>query len=374
MTRCVHAVLVLALASSACARERVFESFEPVSMTPRAKLDSWSAAWCGECHKAIYEEWQRSAMGRASTNEVFLAEWAAPANGRSELCFKCHAPLQRQQPRILTGLQGTAPPVAEGHRNPGFDANLHREGVTCVACHIQEGQLVGPEGKGAPATAPTGDMHGFGKSPLIGSSELCGECHQFDGHPFARLRRPLADVVGEWERWRDGGGGDESCVDCHMPPIERPNAEGAEIRHGRQHTFRGPDDLSLLREGVNMTVAARETLDVTLDNQAGHGFPTGEPARAVELRIDFIDDAGARLVREQRWLERIIELPRVRERSDSTLEPLESRRFAFEIPPGAATADVRLSYHRTKNLPEVEQALQLGDLKIEHRTVELAEH
>jgi len=331
---------------------RVFEAFEPVAVERRSDLPSHSAQWCGECHPDIYAEWSTSRMGRATTNAVFLADWNAPENARSEVCFKCHAPLDVQQPRRLTGLADAVPPIAEGERNPDFDPVLHREGVTCVVCHVQEGTIVGPAGHGAPASPPVADVHGFAKSTWLGAAEQCGECHQFDGVPFTQVDRPVADVVGEWQRWR-AGGGTESCIECHMPEIERPAALDAPSRIGRRHTFVAGDDPEFVAEGIELRVSRGDGLEIELVNRAGHHFPTGEPARAVEMVATFVDEEGKTVAEHRAWLERILELPRVRERSDTTLRPHERRAYGFEVPTAAAQAEVVLRYHRAKNLPHV---------------------
>jgi hypothetical protein len=343
-------------------RGRVFAAFDPVAMVADADIESHSARWCGECHAEIYDEWKGSRMASATTNDVFVADWNHAENARSEVCFKCHAPLERQQPHRVDGLSDAVPPLTTGAVNPSFDLELQREGVTCVVCHIQEGSLAGPAGRGAPASPATDDVHAFSKSAFVGAADQCAQCHQFEGVPFTRIQRPVADIVEEWRRWGAATGETDTCIDCHMPPVERASAEGSPVREGRRHTFIGGGDAELLRDGLDLEVVSTHPLTIALINRAGHRYPTGEPARAVELRVDALM-SGATLSTQSRWLERVIELPRIRERSDSTLAPAERREFRFDVG-GADAVVVSVLYHRAKNLPEVQAHLQLPPMKI----------
>lgn len=351
-------------------RARVFRAMEPYAIEVDAELESLSAAWCGECHTAIYDEWSRSSMGRARTNAVFVADWEH--NGRSELCFKCHAPLLQQQPRRITALEKVEPPLVRGSVNPDYDPVLHDEGVTCVVCHVEDGVIVGPPSTGAKASPKTEAHHAFAKSDRLGSPDQCGTCHQLEEPPFTHMKRPVADVVGEWRRWTQLTGRTDGCPDCHMPQVERSSAKDSPIRNGRHHTFRGGQDAELLREGIEVQLTGdTDQLQVVLENRSGHNFPTGEPARAVEVAVELTTASGERLAGRSYWLERRVELPQLRERQDTSLTPAEIRTYRVDVPEGASQAHVRLRYHRLRNLPHVQRELQMAPTEFLESRIDL---
>lgn len=283
------------------------------AMGPPDGVDSLSAARCGACHVAIHEEWSRSAMGRAMQDPVFLADHRA--QGEPFVCLNCHAPLENQQPLLVDGLWSVAPLIPRGRPNPDFDADLQREGVTCVVCHLRDGALVGPHDT---PSAP----HPTRQDGSFGGVDRCARCHQVRRTPLSNLDRPLPDTVAEWRAWTATTGRTETCVDCHMPPVTRPLVAGLPERPGRRHTWPGGWDDTLVREGLGVEVVDRSPgrVVLALENRAGHRFPTAEPLRAVSVRA--VQDG--RIVAEAR-IERRVPLPRLRDEGDTTLAPGETR-------------------------------------------------
>jgi hypothetical protein len=272
-----------------------------------AGLTSLSAESCRPCHPTQYEGWSGSAMGRAMTDPVFLADFHAQDD--LSLCLFCHAPLLEQQPTLVTGLASLKPLRAREQPNPRFDPALQREGVTCVACHLVDGVLVGPDGDPAP--------HPTRRDPRFREAERCVRCHQVPEPPLSNLDRPLADTHGEWEAWKAQTGRTETCTDCHMP--------------ARAHGWPGAFDAQLLQSGLGVTVTADEhRVQVTLENRAGHRFPSADPARALVVR------AG----REEAVLARRVPLPRLRDEGDNTLLPAEVRTIELPRDPDAREVQV----------------------------------
>lgn len=273
----------------------------PEAIVPEG-LPSPSAQTCRACHPRQFADWSASRMGQAMTDPIFLADWEH--QDRVFVCLSCHAPLPSQQPIRVDGLAWIRPLIPTGEPNPSFDPALQAEGVTCVVCHLIEGQLVGPDGD--PAPHPTrGD-------PDFRQAQRCEPCHQVPIPPLARgLHRPLADTVGEWRRWRQDPTHTETCTDCHMPD--------------RRHTFPGAFDPGLLRAGLDLSVERDgEQIRVTLINRAGHGFPSAEPARALVIRHG---DAEVVLARR-------VPLPRLIDEGDTSLAPGERRTVVLPLSEG----------------------------------------
>lgn len=328
--------------ASGCVRAWVYEQLPaPIlpDLSPPQGVGSLSADVCGACHVEIAAEWRGSRMAQAGTNAAFVADHAK--EGGLFACLYCHTPLVEQRAEQVTGLVSLTPIVGKATPNPRYDQALADEGVTCVACHLREGALVGPH---ADVTPP----HPFRVDPGWSSPALCETCHQIPEPPLSRLDRDIADTHREWERWQAQTGDTRTCVDCHMPRVERPLMVGYPSRPGRRHDFAGAWDDALVRSAVQVQLRrVGTTLEVVLQNQAGHAVPSGEPARAVEVSVRGADGS-----RQLVWLERKVE--EFREQSDNTLTPAEARTLRFEVPEGPA--QVQVHFHRLKNLPHAEQA------------------
>jgi hypothetical protein len=89
---------------------------------------------CSNCHKDIYDVWQKGLHGKALNDPIFAYEWNA--EGNPDACLICHA----------TGYDPTT-----GQAIPG---------IGCSVCHNP-----------IPANHPTDPM------PVNNSSDLCGKCH-----------------------------------------------------------------------------------------------------------------------------------------------------------------------------------------------------
>ena len=220
-----------------------------------------------------------------------------------ELCRECHLPLAVQRPDV---------PQGPSHRrvsNPTFDATLSLEGVTCVACHVRDGQVLGPR-RIAAEDAP----HPVTRHDAFRGVGACAACHQLT-LPDAE-DGPFIDTVGEWSRSAWGQAG-VPCQDCHMQ-----RRSGA-IAGSRYAAYSGHDLLSgqqALARAITLQVDVRaahlvrgEELRATatlMNTGAGHSVPTGLPDKALELRFEVLDAEGQILSGfepRSHWLRRVVE-------------------------------------------------------------------
>ncbi|HEY4358888.1 MAG TPA: tetratricopeptide repeat protein [Acidobacteriaceae bacterium] len=217
-----------------------------------------SAAYCGQCHKAIYREWRESAHANAfrtpwyqkNVNQM-IAEKGIPFTRH---CESCHNPIALFS-GVLTPANTTPRP---------FDD----EGVTCMTCHaIERAQAVRGLGSyvlGTPSALL--DEHG---NPIPGepaqadilahldrhkqavthvalrNPEMCGSCHK------ANLPQSLNDykwlrAFTTYDEWQQSGWSGQTpisffskpantCQSCHMP-----SATGVEpaAKDGVYHSHR----------------------------------------------------------------------------------------------------------------------------------------
>ena len=226
---------------------------------------------CVDCHPDAAATWEGSLHQRAWVEPAFQTSYAREP---LEFCRGCHAP--RADPAL-------EPP-----------AELAALGVDCVSCHVREGEIhTGPASADA-KPAP----HALTREPDFGET-ACADCHQFEfPRKTHRVRGTLMQkTMLEHERseWAE-----LTCADCHFPA----NDNG----RGRNHGLAISRDPELLRASLVAEVdwaPGGEGVRFALEpNGVGHSFPTGDLFRRLELRVEVLDEAGAVIATERRYLAR----------------------------------------------------------------------
>ena len=105
-------------------------------------LQSLKAEECGRCHEEIYQEWKSSIHAQAFHDPFFQAYWKKDKN--IWVCLNCHTPLENQQPTLVKDIPRGRVEKAFEIPNYRFDAEYQQEGVTCAACHVRDGMILGP--------------------------------------------------------------------------------------------------------------------------------------------------------------------------------------------------------------------------------------
>ncbi len=311
---------------------------------------SLSAEACGVCHREIYDEWKTSIHAQAFDDPLFRAYWRKDKH--IWVCLNCHTPLQNQQPEVITDLQGGRINRPVSHPNTDFDPSLQREGITCAACHVRDGVILGPFGD---SVAP----HPTRYDPRFRSTEICYTCHAVPSDRFQFYNGGPCATFMEFEAGPYKAKG-YICQNCHMPEVERPIAEGGPVRKGRRHLWRGGHDPEQIARALTVSLAAdrpvlaggrRTTWTLTLTNSgAGHMLPTGDPDRYLLAEFEVVDAQGrvraSRRVTVSRW---ILWWPVIYEYTDTRIPPLQSRDLAFSyaVPnrDEGLTLHARVSYH-----------------------------
>lgn len=314
-------------------------------------LTSLKAESCGTCHTDIYNEWKTSIHSQAYKDPFFHAYWTKDKH--TWVCLNCHAPLENQQPTLIKDIPRDRVERAVQAPNPHYDQEYQQEGVTCAACHVRDGVILGPF-ENAKAPHPTK------YDPMFRTTQLCYRCHSVVGGPAQFYNGGPCGTYPEFEDgyWKKERG--FICQSCHMPEIERPVAIGGPARQGRQHLWRGGHDPAMVKRAIDVQVVAEpaeptpgDTVRVTLtlvNAGAGHKLPTGDPDR--HFTVEFaVEDQNGNVLEQQsdtmgRW---IMWQPAIIELYDNRLMPLASRDYTFEyeVPKDSAglTLLAKVRYH-----------------------------
>lgn len=269
-----------------------------------------AASDCAGCHERIYREWSASNHAFALNDLQYQAELHKPSSPQW-LCLNCHIPLQNQRRHILLGLQDGDVMRPLQKPNPGFDAELQKEAITCGICHIrsnQQGQslIVGPN------VSPEAPHPVKCDKKML--RHMCLRCHDPKGE---RVTPTLVCWFHTHREWSESTWQDKlDCVDCHMPQTKRRIAVGFDdlpSRKSHQHHwvgsgipkwYDGYDKLTdrgyhpggdIKRVDWKYDADSQSImLEIFLHNaRAGHWLPTGDPERAL-LFIVYLEGKGGK--------------------------------------------------------------------------------
>jgi hypothetical protein len=314
-------------------------------------LDSLRAESCGTCHREIYEEWKSSIHASAYRDPFFQAYWKKDRN--IWVCLNCHTPLENQQPTLIKDIPRGRVEKAVQEPNPRYDPEYQLEAVTCAACHVRDGVILGPFDD---SVAP----HPTRFDPSFRTTQVCYRCHNVVSGPAQFYRVGPCGTYAEYEGKYFMQERGYICQSCHMPEVDRPVADGGPIRRGRRHLWRGGHDPDMIKRAVAIQVKVdpsapkpgdRVRFTLTLINAgAGHKIPTGDPDR--HFTVEFLVEDGARQVLDRqvdtmgRW---ILWQPAIVEMYDNRLLPLAGRDYTYEyrVPAGSErlTVKTRVRYH-----------------------------
>ena len=345
----------------------VSEAFErPVPSTGMpVALASLSAKGCALCHREFYDEWATTIHSQAWTDPYFQVDWIF--DGKQQICKNCHIPLDRQQEQKVLGFHDEEKwqPILEP--NPEFDVQLQHEGVTCTACHLRNGKILGSYGIETAA-------HPVEK--LANPNEVCFKCHVAGGDRWdtffrvppcgtvAEIRStsgstkdaPVAALTGQGST--SSGEASINCVKCHMPLVERPLVVGGKVRIVHRHLWRGGHDPETVKQGLETVFReapdsspGKRSFTLTVTNTgAAHYLPTGSPDRQLTVFIRLLDRNGAVLREENHILKRtILWRPFIVDLWDTRLPRWQPKVFRFDVASGrdptATAVEAQVRYH-----------------------------
>lgn len=313
-----------------------------------------TAADCGACHAEIYAEWRASIHAHAWTDRQFQGELSKDPEV-SWLCLNCHTPAADQQAELAASTGQVRAPIRQ--KNPSFNAAWREEGLSCAACHVRDGAVLGPYGD---TVAP----HPVRRDDSLRSAALCLSCHQ----AVARYEDALVCTFNTGTEWAEAG--KDTCQSCHMPAVTRALVAGGPSREGRRHLWLGsgiPKDAiepgeesfyQLFEPGADVLLSLPDAATpgdpvmgvLALTNaRAGHMLPSGDPERYILATLEIYDGAGALLGRTiyrigQRWTW----WPVANKLADNRLKPGETRviPFSFPMPQSGARVSMKVENYR----------------------------
>jgi hypothetical protein len=275
---------------------------------------------CEPCHPNHVAEWRISPHAYAMKDPVFHAMvrvGQADTGGElGDFCVQCHSPLGTEAGETDVYYDEVARTFAQ--RTEGLSPAA-MSGVSCEVCHsithvestanadfvmthdgVRRGTIRDP------AHSPA---HESEYSRLHHEARICGTCHQVVndlGFAVERTHR-------EWVASRFNGS--QTCQQCHMEAYQGTAAVGGPPREVHRHTFVGvdvsllPEDEfpgydemrrlveDLLQRSASLSASFEpetRTLNLRIDNHAGHALPSGATMdREMWVELIVRDEAGA---------------------------------------------------------------------------------
>jgi hypothetical protein len=333
-----------------------FERPEDTSDIPQP-LVGLGARECAVCHQEFYDEWRTTIHSQAWTDPYFQTDWQF--DNSQHVCRNCHTPLDRQQPHVILGFRDKDKWDPIMAPNPDFDPDLQHEGVTCTACHLRDGKIVGVQGiQDAPHPV----------QQLNDPNEVCVRCHVVDGDRWDTFFRfPPCGTVAEIQSSPSTGKtgeltltdiGSLGCVQCHMPLVERPLVAGGQVRPARQHLWRGGHDPAMVKQGLEVLLeeAEKQSADerqfvLTITNVgAAHYLPTGTPDRHLTIDLRLLDSEGRVLKEQSHSIKRtVMWRPFIIDLWDTRLPRWQPRKYKLSVPADSkrkpAVVEAIVRYH-----------------------------
>ena len=230
-----------------------------------------TAAQCGACHQAHYAEWKASMHGLAMSDFLFL-QLSSEADNPEE-CIRCHAPVPIRDVDFDT-------PIAR--------SDLREDAVSCLTCHAMGDAVAAPH---AGVSGPCNPVHDPAQTD---ARKMCFGCHDQHNTGKEWLNGPYGPLAAE-PREKPL----TTCLDCHMPEVERPVVEGGPVRKGRRHTWFGGHSYEQLQKAAELDVeitaleGGGHRFRVWVTNKgAGHNIPTDARHRSFDTYVKIWDESG----------------------------------------------------------------------------------
>ncbi len=343
----------------------------------------YRASDCGQCHRQIYREWQRSTHAQALHDIQFQSELTKKDSPRW-LCLNCHIPVGNQREKLVTGLYNNDVLQPAFKKNPAFDYSFQQEGISCATCHIRnnargESIIIGTRGsKLAPHPV---------KKDGNALTNMCQRCHNPQGEAitpnlvcwFTTFEETTSAAAAGYQ-------GSTNCASCHMPQSRRRLSTlftHLPKRKNRKHHWVGSgipkwygSYKHLEKRGYRSALRFTQQppklkesnwqVDVTVKNQhAAHMVPTADPERFILLIARLKNRAGVILAERKNRIGQTWQWNPARKMADNRLRPAESRPLAFTLPnkQGATMIEV-MAYHvrlSSKNAQHIKAAQNVNE-------------
>ncbi len=292
-------------------------------------IKAYDSSSCKECHKKIYEDWEKSLHARPLIGPVgrTLATFQGFVKSRdTELakskevaptmkqflkpCVECHVP------QLMDASNEVAEELAKAIVDGNEDV-LKKLQITCVVCHNRNA-IIRKFRDGAPKadtiygpkyTGAHGDKvyKNAQKNEMMRDSVFCAQCHQ--GPNVQHYDEPMWCVSNydSHQQFYVPMGGTESCQDCHMHHEGGhnfpPNYQNKEQTSKRLAKW---IDLNVSTIGYKFKPTAKDLIPMIVINtevvsRIGHRFPDGCPSpNRVTLDVKVTSPDGKEIFKDQK--------------------------------------------------------------------------
>lgn len=242
-----------------------------------------NAKKCGQCHKAIYQQWHNSfhAQSTPAADKIVAAfyRYLQKKGVDTQKCDKCHMPLQA---------------IFRTEALTKQNMEVFNDGVSCIVCHSIEAvhapAKIGVEHyrlnfdnviKG-PIADPKDNLHPADYITLFKKVDICIGCHvgQTDDYFKTDQQQNLTP-----------------CQNCHMPARknQRLTKDSAPRNKVYQHIFLGGHNQELLEASAQLELNVAEEgqgyrLTVGIESTSRHPIPTGFPLRIMFLKVIALNE------------------------------------------------------------------------------------
>ena len=242
---------------------------------------------CKECHKDIYNEYQRSYHSKGYFNDILHRHIADKISRKKYDCAVCHMP-------VALNINS----LAEGKERPDSSSIRQKDAISCFLCHeiayvkkahrynhiILTKQVEGykPSLYGELKNPDENDKHSSINNPLF-KDNVCKGCHAH--------KRNKNDLL--IFKAMDDAQSSKECIKCHMPYIPGGNEnmnKRARTKH-RSHFFYGIHNDEMRKKSVDLKLNIKKKyhIIVTLKNKMSHPLII-QSAREMFLRVEVKRD------------------------------------------------------------------------------------
>jgi hypothetical protein len=192
---------------------------------------------------------------------------------QQEECIRCHAPIPLRE--------------TENWETPIARTDRREDAISCLTCHQSGGSVAGPHEGLSGACRPVYDPD------QTDVTKMCFACHNQHKTGEEWLAGPYAPDSPAPRKVES-----KTCIDCHMPVVERPLVEGGPVRRGRRHTWPGGHSMDQLRRAATLEATATvadggvEVRTWVTNAGAGHNIPTDARHRSFDVYVKLWDAAG----------------------------------------------------------------------------------
>ncbi len=237
---------------------------------------------CKECHKDIYNEYQRSYHSKGYFNDILHRRVADKISRKKYDCATCHMPSADNIKEIITGKD-----------RPNDKDVKDKDAISCFFCHeiayvkeshrfninIPTRQVEGykPSLYGDLKDPDDNDKHSSLHNPLY-DKNVCKGCHAHKRNENDLL------IFQAMKKGEDS----KECIKCHMPYVPGGNEnmnKKARTKH-RSHFFAGIHNAEMREKsvGIKLKINKKDNIIVTLKNKMSHPLII-QAAREMFLRV-----------------------------------------------------------------------------------------